>query len=228
MAGEPPYPPSARLIALGQAMIVALLILAALALGFAASAQGLIASRSTIGRTWPIAEPDALSEIEAKVATLPRDMSKTFGPRKNWSALKAAGLAVAASDHVRSVVPFYTLEFDIPLPGGKTLYPKGYTFNPLTYVRLPQRLVVVHPRDLGWAMRVARPSDFILLAALDGENGDPIALGEKMGRSVYILEERVKERLGLRAAPVIVAQVGQKLLLTEYGPRVRAASGRSK
>lgn len=228
MAGEPSFPPTARLVALGQAIIVGILILAALALGCAASAQALFNSRSTIGRTWPIAEPDALSEIEAKAATLPRDMSKAFGPRKNWSALKAAGLAVAASDRVRSVVPFYTLDFDIRLPEGKTLYPKGYTFNPLTYVRLPQRLVVVHPRDLGWAIRVARPSDFILLAALDGENGDPIALGEKMGRSVYILEERVKERLGLQAAPVIVAQAGQKLVLTEYGPRVRTVPGAAK
>jgi conjugal transfer pilus assembly protein TraW len=228
MAGEPSFPPTARLVALGQAIIVGILILAALALGFAASAQALLESRSTIGRTWPIAEPDALSEIEAKAATLPRDMSKAFGARKNWSALKAAGLAVAPSDRVRSVVPFYTLEFDIRLPEGKTLYPKGYTFNPLTYVRLPQRLVVVHSRDLAWAMRVARPSDFILLAALDGENGDPITLGEKTGRSVYILEERVKERLGLQAAPVIVAQAGQRLVLTEYGPRVRTAPGAAK
>jgi conjugal transfer pilus assembly protein TraW len=228
MDDEPSFPPAAKLVALAQAIIVGILILAALVLGCAASAQAVINSRSTIGRTWPIAEPDALSEIEAKAATLPRDMSKAFGPRTNWSALKAAGLAVAASDRVRSVVPFYTLEFDIRLPEGKTLYPRGYTFNPLTYVRLPQRLVVVHPRDLGWAMRVARPSDFILLAALDGEIGDPISLGEKMGRSVYILEERVKARLGLQVAPVIVAQAGQRLVLTEYGPRARSVPGAAK
>ena len=228
MAGEPSFPPTARLVALGQAIIVGVLILAALVLACAASAQAVINSRSTIGRTWPISEPDALSEIEAKAATLPSDMSKAFGPRKNWSALKAAGLGVAASDRVRSVVPFYTLDFDIRLPDGKTLYPKGYTFNPLSYVRLPQRLVVVHPRDLGWATRVARPSDFIPIAALDGENGDPISLGEKMGRSVYILEERVKARLGLQTAPVIVAQAGQRLVLTEYGPRVRQVAGAAK
>src|SRR3546814_7662073 len=52
----------------------------------------------TIGRTWPIAEPDALAEIEAKVATLPSDMSKAFGPRDKWTALKAAPLGIAGAD----------------------------------------------------------------------------------------------------------------------------------
>lgn len=139
----------------------------------AASPTGATPPSSTIGRTWPIAEPDALAEIEAKAATLPADMSKAFGPRQNWSALKAAELPAATSNRVRSVVPFYTLEFDITLPDGKTLYPKGFTFNPLTYVNLPQRLVVVHPGELGWALRTARPTDFILLAAAAGRNGDP-------------------------------------------------------
>ncbi|MBN8818674.1 MAG: conjugal transfer protein TraW [Sphingomonas sp.] len=197
----------------------------AAAFAIAASAQGLIGKTSTIGRTWPIAEPDALAEIEAKVATLPRDMSKAFGPRSNWSALKAASLAVASADRVRSVIPFYTLEFDITPPGGKTLYPKGYTFNPLAFVRLPQRLVIVHPRDLAWALRTARQSDFILLTAFKGDSDDPIALSERTGRAIYILEERVKDRLGLTVAPVIVAQAGQKLLLTEFGPKVRAPQG---
>lgn len=199
-----------------QSATIALLLLASALLG--ANAR---AATSTIGRTWPIAERDALEEIEAKVATLPRDMSKAYGPRSRWSALKAAPLGVAAADRVRSVVPFYTLEFDIKLPDGKLLYPKGFTFNPLTYVRMPQRLVIVHPRDLGWALKAARPSDFILLTALGAQNGDAIDLSEKTGRAIYILEERVKQRLGLTVAPVIVAQAGPKLVLTEYGPKSR-------
>lgn len=174
------------------------------------------AGTATIGRTWPIAEPDAMAEIEARAARQPVDMARNFGPRANWSAMQAASLGIATHARTRSVVPFYTLDFDIKLPDGTLLYPKGYTFNPLTYVSLPQRLVIVHPQDLGWAIRTARPGDFILLTA-----GDALALGEKVGRPLFILEERVKERLGLTVAPVIVAQQGQKLILTEYGPEVR-------
>lgn len=222
MSAEIPDSRRARILALGQGATVAVLLLGAALLAAVAQAQAPGNRRSTtIGRTWPIAEPDALAEIEAKAATLPRDMSKAFGPREKWSALKAASLGVASADRVRTVVPFYTLDFDIQLPDGRMLYPKGFTFNPLTFVKLPQRLVVVHPRDLPWALRMSRPSDFILLTALGSENGDPIALTEKTGRAIYILEERVKERLGLTVAPVMVAQAGQKLVLTEFGPRSR-------
>lgn len=216
----------ARWVAIGQGATIAALLLAAIAL----AATGASAERddtsppsapqsATIGRTWPIAEPDAMAEIEAKVATLPRDMSKRFGPRSNWSALKAASLGVATADRVRSVVPFYTLEFDIKLPDGRMVYPKGYSFNPLRFVTMPQRLVIVHPRDLGWALRAARASDFVLVTA-----GDAIDLSERTGRAIYILEERVKQRLGLTVAPVIVAQAGQKLVLTEVGPRTRTSA----
>jgi conjugal transfer pilus assembly protein TraW len=79
--------------------------------------------------------------------------------------------------------------------------------------------VVVHPRDLGWALKVARPSDFVLITA-----GDAIDLTEKSGRAIYILEDRVKARLGLTVAPVIVTQAGPKLVLTEFGPRSRPVS----
>lgn len=172
---------------------------------------GAIASTATIGRTWPIAEPDALSEIEARAARQPTNMAAQFGPRANWSALRAASLGNARQDRTRFVVPFYTLPDEIRLPDGKLLYPKGFTFNPLDYVSLPQRLVIVHPRKLGWALDHARLTDFILLTG-----GDALELSERTGRALFILEERVKERLGLTVAPVIVSQVGKKLELHEF------------
>lgn len=172
------------------------------------------AETSTIGRTWPIAEPDALSEIEGRAAQVP-DMKTAFGPRERWSAMKAATLGIARADRNRTVVPFYTLDQDIRLQDGKLLYAKGYSFNPLAYVSLPQRLFVVHPRELDWALHTARPADFILLAAGSPGDADAITLGERHSRALFLLEERVKTRLGLTVAPVIVAQAGQKLVLTE-------------
>lgn len=209
--------PRARLVARLQLATVAGLLIGSVLLAAAAHPAALAgATSSTIGRTWPIAEPDALAEIEGKAATLPPNMAAKFGPRSSWSAMRAATLAPATMDRVRTVIPFYTLPFDITLPDGKMLYPKGFTFNPLTFVSLPQHLVIVHPRDLAWALRVARPADFILLTA-----GDAIELSERTGRAIYILEERVKQRLNLTVAPVIVAQAGQKLILTEFGPSSR-------
>lgn len=198
-----------------QAGVIASLIAAALVLG--GTAKG---ATSTIGRTWPIAEPDALAEIGARTARQPATMAAAFGPRAQWSALKPAALGRTREDRTRSVVPFYTLGFDLTLPDGKVLYRKGYRFNPLEYVRLPQRLFVVHAADLGWAARTASLTDWILLTAGDEPHDDrahqdALSLGERIGRSVFILEERVKDRLGLTVAPVIVRQVGQSIELSE-------------
>ena len=171
---------------------------------------------AAIGRTWAIAEPDALSEIEARVTQQPKSVADRFGPREKWSAMQSAALGVARANRKRTVVPFHTLDFEIRLPDGKLLYPKGYTFNPLSYVSMPQRLVVVHPRDLDWAIGQARASDWILLAGGHAETVDPIAIGERVSRPLFILEERVRDRLNLSVAPVIVAQVGQRLEVTEF------------
>jgi len=202
---EPHYPDRARHALIG-----------ALMLALACHEPGLAAT-STIGRTWPIAEADAMAEIEARAARAP-SLASRLGPRSSWSALQGAPLRQARVDRVRSLVPFYTVEEDIRLPDGRLLYPKGFTFNPLDYVSLPQRLVIVHPRDLGWALKQARLTDFILLTA-----GDALDLSERSGRPLFILEERVKERLGLTVAPVIVAQQGKKLVLSEYALNSRLA-----
>jgi conjugal transfer pilus assembly protein TraW len=188
--------------------------LAALLLSPAMLVQPAEAATSTIGRTWPIAEPDALSEIEGKVASL-SPMAGKFGPRSNWTAMHSAALGVTRRNAVRDVVPFYTLGDDIRLPDGRILYPKGFAFNPLTYVRLPQRLIVVHAGEIGWALDEARPTDWILLASGSAPSPDPIALSQKVGRPIFILEDAVRQRLGLTVAPVIIAQTGTKLVLDE-------------
>lgn len=184
------------------------------------------ADTSTIGRTWPIAEPDAMAEIEASAARQPPNIREKFGPRSGWSALKGATLATTLEDRVRHVVPFYTLDTEIRLPDGKLLYPKGFTFNPLTYVSLPQRLIIVHPRDLAWALKTAALTDWIILTGGGDPKDDALSLGERHGRALFMLEERVKDRLGLTVAPVIVRQVGQKLELTEVN--LSAKGGRGK
>ncbi len=210
------HDPSRVRIAAWQFGTSMLLVLGSVLIAAAAHGQ-----TATIGRTWPIAEPDALSEIEARVAQQPPNIADRFGPREGWSSMQSAVLAAARTDRKRTVVPFHTLDFEIRLPDEKLLYPKGYTFNPLAYVSLPQRLVVVHPRDLGWALAKARQVDWILLAGGEKARADPIALGEKVGRPLFILEKRVKDRLGLTVAPVIVEQVGQKLELSEFAVDAR-------
>jgi len=213
------FPQGWHVVAIQSALIGAMIVGALILAGSAR------AETSNIGRTWPIAEPDAMAEIEAAMARQPASIAPRFGPRSGWSALKGATLGIAKADRVRSVVPFYTLDHEIRLADGKLLYPKGFTFNPLTYVSLPQRLVIVHPRDLGWALKTAALTDWILLTGGGEPKDDALSLGEKHGRALFILEERVKDRLGLTVAPVIVRQSGQKLELAEVHLERKGSQG---
>lgn len=185
----------------------------------ASTAVSSASANPPIGQTWPIIEPDALTEIEGKASHL-APIAKSIGSRAHWSAMTGATLGIAQTDRVRTVVPFYTLDHELRLPDGRLLYPKGFTFNPLSYVRLSQRLIIVAPHDLDWALSQAKPTDWILLTG-----GDPIALGDKAGRTLFLLEPQVKARLGLTVAPVIVRQIGQRFELSEVHASAPALSG---
>jgi conjugal transfer pilus assembly protein TraW len=87
-----------------------------------------------VGAVYPIAEKDALSEIEQRAKNF--DWTKIFNKEKNTAKLKAYRpsdmevLPSALEDSIRTVDMTYTTEFDVPDGRGNILYPKGYVFNP--------------------------------------------------------------------------------------------------
>ena len=88
-----------------------------------------------VGRTWPIAEQDALTEIEAKARQV--EWRKVL-ERKKVEAYQGppdkGSLPRARRDRTVPVDLTYTTSIDVPDGKGGILYPKGYTFNPLDYV----------------------------------------------------------------------------------------------
>lgn len=168
----------------------------------------------TIGRTYDIIEVDALTEIEAKVATTAFDPG-VFGDEKDWSALRSANLPLALKPAVREVIPFFTLTFDIPDGDGNILYPEGYTFNPLEYLTLHGRLIVVNESQLDWALGQASMGDMVLLS---GSN--PLEATRRVGQAIFKLEDQVRDRFDLRYVPSIVRQDGARLIIEEHVPDV--------
>ncbi|RMB05047.1 conjugal transfer protein TraW [Eilatimonas milleporae] len=187
----------------GRHIGVAVLCLALLSAGKADE-------RMIIGQVYPISEPDALAEIEQRVADHTFDPG-VFGPEESWSALRSPVLPVAEAHDRRSVVPLFTLSFDIPDGNGNILYPKGYTFNPLDYLpRLQQRLIIVNEMQLGWALAEAGAYDMILLSG-----GNALAASRDHKTHIYKLEDRVRTRLEVRAVPSIVWQEDAHFIVEE-------------
>lgn len=169
-----------------------------------------IAAAPVIGQTYDIVEPDALTEIENKAGAV--DWGKALNkPVEQWGALQGSRLPWATEERSRSVVPFYTTEFDITDASGRITYPKGFTFNPLEHVQLPQRIVVVDPRQQDWLPQHALATDQIIFT-----HGDVFKARQHLQVPVFILDNKTRQRLDIKVVPTIVEQKGKMLVLHEY------------
>ncbi|MQK85065.1 conjugal transfer protein TraU, partial [Escherichia coli] len=94
---------------------------------------------------------------------------------------------------------------------GHVLYPKGYTFNPLQFVQLPQRIVVISPGQEEWLKANAQDTDMVLYT-----HGDVIRKSESINRPAFILDTTLQQRLDIQVTPTIVTQEGRRLVINEY------------
>ncbi|MDM2765715.1 MULTISPECIES: TraU family protein [Citrobacter] len=165
---------------------------------------------NTIGQVYDIAEPDALAEIEQRVKAV--DWTKELNKnRDSWGAFKGIPLPYAKETRTRTYVPFYTSVIDVPDKNGRILYPKGYTFNPLQFVHLPQRIVVISPGQEDWLKENVTDTDMVLYT-----HGDVLTKGESIGRPAFILDANLQHRLDIKVTPSIVRQEGAHLIIDEF------------
>lgn len=185
-------------------------------LSVAIAASAAAGERRVIGQTFPIAEPDLLQEIKQRAAT--QDW-KSVMQRKDpatFTAFQTTRLPVAVADAAFLVDPTYTLPQDVIDNKGVVIYPAGTTINVYARRQFPGRTIVIaaDAAHLRWLDEVAKPTaaDKVLIA---GTN--MLEARELLGaRKVFALDERARERFGLRAVPSIVQQEGIQLRVREY------------
>ncbi len=168
------------------------------------------AESQVLGRTYEIVEPDALVEIQEKVGQVDWDTVMSDGIARN-AAAKAVSLPRAQENRSRYHIPYYTAEFDVKDQAGNVIYPKGFQFNPLEHVRLPQRLVFISHEDLAWAQENLKATDMVMITS-----GDYRDVAVALQRPVFILTPPVRDRLALQYVPSVVTQEGSTLRIVEY------------
>ena len=174
----------------------------------------------TVGRVYPVTEPDALAEIQEAARRADwrtaLDKEKIHAAIQRFRPKELHSLPIAKADKVFQVNMTYTLENNIPDGKGGKLYPKGYAFNPLEYVRLTSVLVVIDggdKRQVDWFKRSPYAGDYHARLLLSG--GDYYDLTKELDRPVFYLMDDVAKRLQLAAVPSVVRQSGKKLEVTE-------------
>ena len=173
------------------------------------------------GATWPVAEPDLLEEIEARLSAMQR--SGELAPIERAARSRARsrleepvpvpGIAPAREVRIRLFDPAITVEREVPLPDGTLLAAPGARVNPLARHALSRDLLFVDGRreaEIAWALAHARPAKIVLLA------GRPLKLMRQYGRPFFFDQGgRLAARFGIAATPSLVEQAGSKLRITE-------------
>ena len=198
-------------------MLAAVLLLAA-ALPGAVSAKDL----GVRGATWPVAEPDLLAQIEARLLEMERsgelarleDEARADARRKLEEPDPAPGIAPAREERSRLFDPAITVARDIRTPDGTLIAAAGTRVNPLERIALARDLLFVDGRreaEIAWALSHDRPAKIVLLA------GRPLELMRRHRRPFFFDQGgRLAARFGLSLTPVLVAQDGAQLRITEF------------
>jgi len=172
-----------------------------------------IADDSVIGNTYLIIERDAEEELFEKINSTDweKEILNHAKDPSDWAALKSEYLPLAQEDKIRSHVPFHTNEKDITDGKGNIIYPKGYTFNPLNFMHMPNKIWILTPSTIKYFKNQIPATDQVLIV-----NGNPIDYRELLSMPTFILDKKTKDRLGIKVAPSVVSQVGSSLHIREY------------
>lgn len=165
----------------------------------------MIAPFVLMGTTYKIVEPDVMSEAEGRQQTA---VKKVEREAKNQTELikklKGEVLSKAPKSFSYYVDPTYTLQQDIPKVDRNgnvigILYPKGYVFNPLEYIRMAPPPIVAfdacNKKELEIAKKLVsgRP-DAMFASSGCGIEDFP----KNIDRQMFLVTKEMKEKFELK------------------------------
>jgi len=188
------------------------------------------------GATWPVAEPDLLEAIEARLVEMQRsgelarleEEARARARRQLEEPDPVPGIARAREERSRLFDPAITVARDIRTPDGTLIAAAGTKISPLERLPLTRGLVFVDGRreaEIAWALardrETGRPAKIVLLA------GRPLDLMRRHRRPFYFdTGGRLAARFGIAATPTLVEQTGSGLRITEFPVEDRAGNER--
>lgn len=172
----------------------------------------------TAGATYPVVEPDLVTELKNQALRqhTTRDTVQLQDQLKTYQPANLHTLPHATADRSFLVNMNYTVTQDVVDGEGTIIYPRGFIFNPLDYLRFPGGLVVIDgadPLHITWFQNTnyAQNDQARLLLS----DGSAYELSRQLKRSVFYLTTDIAERLQLAAVPSVVLQEDRNVRVHE-------------
>lgn len=196
------------------------LVLASLFVFVIAARSSACINLGTYGSTWPIKEKDALVQI--KNALKKKNWRKFFTKKRFLEAFHeyenrlSTNLPEAKRHVVYTVDMTYTLNYTIRDASGNVLYPKGYTFKPLDYFKVPFVYVIINgksKKQVNWFIHSKyynKIKSMLLIC-----KGDVLTLEKKIKMPIFYADKRIIRKFDIKAVPSIAYQKGDKFYVEE-------------
>ena len=174
------------------------------------------------GATWPVAEPDLLAEIEARLSDMRRsgelgrlqDEARARARRSLEEPAPVPGVIPAREQTSRLIDPSIVVAQDIRGPDGALIAAAGTRIDPFAHMPLTRTLLFIDGRreaEIAWALARPGANKIVLLA------GRPLDLMRRHRRPFFFdLGGRLTERFAVRATPTLIQRDGAHLRLTEF------------
>ena len=184
----------------------------------------------TVGKTWPIEEPDLFMQIANKLEEYERsgrlsELNEHFAERVNASIeqpTRISGISRTTTPRVFYHDPSITIQRDIITPHGQVLASKGNQFNPLDHVPMNQRLLFFDGNDseqLSWAQEELNTSNPQLQISLILIDGPAIKLSKQWEQQIFFDQRGVLiKKFEIRQVPATVSRDGNLLRIEEVEP----------
>ncbi|MBM9514067.1 hypothetical protein [Desulfogranum marinum] len=171
-----------------------------------------------VGEVYPVVEPDVRVEMQQKAVEGWEKKKKEYLEKvRTYQPFDLYPLPRAKEERSFAVDMSYTLDQDVKDKDGKILYPQGYTFNPLDYMRLSIGLVVIDgsdPAQIRWFKQSPYSSNHRVKLLLSGGYAQPLI--PELNRAVFYLNKDIAERLQLTAVPCVAVQKDRHMQVTEF------------
>jgi len=168
------------------------------------------------GRTYPIEEEDLIDYIQNRILSLDdQTLSSIQGKAREQYGESfqrpnsVQGLMQATKYEIHYFDPTIITKEDIKDNNGKTIIPKGTSYNPLEHVSLTQDLLFFdgdQEEHVEWAKSFGNQTKWILI------NGRPLELEQREDRPVFFDQFGVlSNKLSIKAIPARITQEGTRL-----------------
>ena len=175
------------------------------------------------GKTYDYVEKNAIADIQEHIkknekkieAKIAKKQLEQKSKARDWKP-EQRKLSAATKHKVFYPDMTYTVPEDIKDATGRTMYAKGFKFNPADYVHMQQESVIIdasNKTELEWAKNNSYLDSAKYMVLLAG--GNAFKITEEFKKPAYYLTKEVADKFQIQKTPSIIKQIENKIKVSE-------------